>query len=73
VAARKYRGDGAPASAWLVGIARNTLFSSLRRSRVVSLDLVPIERKQRTSASLSQGRVLAGMTGGFMRIYFLLH
>jgi RNA polymerase sigma factor (sigma-70 family) len=34
VAARKYRGDGAPASAWLVGIARNTLFSSLRRSRV---------------------------------------
>src|SRR3954447_17185424 len=34
VAARKYRGDGAPASAWLVGIARNTLFSSLRRSQV---------------------------------------
>ncbi len=34
VAARKYRRDGAPASAWLIGIARNTLFSSLRRSRV---------------------------------------
>jgi RNA polymerase sigma factor (sigma-70 family) len=34
VAARKYRGDGAPASAWLIGIARNTLFASLRRSRV---------------------------------------
>ncbi|WP_053225895.1 RNA polymerase sigma factor [Solirubrobacter soli] len=30
VAARKYRGDGAPASAWLIGIARNTLFNSLR-------------------------------------------
>jgi RNA polymerase sigma factor (sigma-70 family) len=34
VAARQYRGDGAPASAWLVGIARNTLFASLRRSQV---------------------------------------
>jgi RNA polymerase sigma-70 factor (ECF subfamily) len=33
-AARKYRGDEAPASAWLIGIARNILFSSLRRSRV---------------------------------------
>ena len=48
VAARKYRGDGAPASAWLVGIARNTLFSSLRRSRVEDrarrrLGMEPIE------------------------------
>jgi RNA polymerase sigma factor (sigma-70 family) len=33
-AARKYRGGGAPASAWLIGIARNTLFASLRRTRV---------------------------------------
>jgi RNA polymerase sigma-70 factor (ECF subfamily) len=33
-ASRKYRADGAPASAWLIGIARNTLFSSLRRTRV---------------------------------------
>ncbi len=48
VAARKYRGDGAPASAWLVGIARNTLFASLRRSRVEDrarrrLGMEPIE------------------------------
>jgi RNA polymerase sigma factor (sigma-70 family) len=48
VASRKYRGDGAPASAWLVGIARNTLFSSLRRSRVEDrarrrLGMEPIE------------------------------
>jgi RNA polymerase sigma-70 factor (ECF subfamily) len=34
VAARRYRRDGAPASAWLIGIARNTLSSSLRRTRV---------------------------------------
>ena len=33
-ASRKYRRDGAPASAWLIGIARNTLFSSFRRSQV---------------------------------------
>ena len=33
-ASRKYRGDGAPASAWLIGIARNTLFASFRRSQV---------------------------------------
>src|SRR5262249_18784884 len=33
-AARRYRGDGAPASAWLLGIARNVLLSSWRRERV---------------------------------------
>ena len=48
MASRKYRGDGAPASAWLIGIARNTLFSSLRRSRVEDrarrrLGMEPIE------------------------------
>jgi RNA polymerase sigma factor (sigma-70 family) len=49
VAARKYRGgEGAPASAWLVGIARHTLFASLRRSRVEDrarrrLGMEPIE------------------------------
>jgi RNA polymerase sigma factor (sigma-70 family) len=34
IASRRYRGDGAPASAWLVGIARNVLSGSVRRSRV---------------------------------------
>ena len=34
VAARRFRGGGAPASAWLVGIARNVLAGSVRRSRV---------------------------------------
>ena len=34
IAARKYRGGGAPASAWLVGIARHVLAGSVRRSRV---------------------------------------
>jgi RNA polymerase sigma factor (sigma-70 family) len=34
LSARRYRNEGAPASAWLVGIARNTLSQSLRRSRV---------------------------------------
>jgi RNA polymerase sigma factor (sigma-70 family) len=48
VASRKYRGEGAPASAWLIGIARNTLFASLRRSRVEDrarrrLGMQPIE------------------------------
>jgi RNA polymerase sigma factor (sigma-70 family) len=32
--ARRYRGGGAPASAWLIGIARNVLSQSVRRSRV---------------------------------------
>jgi len=34
VSARRYRGGGAPASAWLLGIARNVLASSARRARV---------------------------------------
>src|ERR1700754_2813956 len=34
VSARKFRPRGAPASAWLVGIARHTLSSSIRRSQV---------------------------------------
>ena len=34
VAARRFRSDGAPASAWLVGIARNVLAGSVRRSQV---------------------------------------
>jgi RNA polymerase sigma-70 factor (ECF subfamily) len=34
LSARRYRGKGAPASAWLIGIARNTLSQSLRRARV---------------------------------------
>ena len=34
VGARRYRAGGAPASAWLVGIARNVLASSVRRSQV---------------------------------------
>ncbi len=33
VAARRFRPGGAPASAWLVGIARNVLASSVRRAR----------------------------------------
>jgi RNA polymerase sigma factor (sigma-70 family) len=32
--AGRYRGDGAPASAWLLGIAHNKLLESLRRGRV---------------------------------------
>ncbi len=32
--AKRFRGGGVPASAWLVGIARNTLSQSLRRARV---------------------------------------
>ena len=32
--ARKYRGEGAPASAWLLGIARHVLLGSLRKARV---------------------------------------
>ena len=48
VAAKKYRGDGAPASAWLIGIARNTLLNSLRRAQVEDrarkrLGMEPIE------------------------------
>jgi len=31
---RRYRGDGAPASAWLLGIARHVLLGSVRKSRV---------------------------------------
>ena len=34
IGARKFRAGGAPASAWLIGIARNTLSQSLRRARV---------------------------------------
>ena len=34
VAARRFRSDGAPASAWLVGIARNVLAGSARRAQV---------------------------------------
>ena len=34
VAARRFRSDGAPASAWLVGIARNVLANSARRAQV---------------------------------------
>ena len=34
VAARRFRSGGAPASAWLVGIARNVLASSARRAQV---------------------------------------
>ena len=34
LAARKYRGDGAPASAWLIGIARHVLLGSVRKARV---------------------------------------
>ncbi len=34
VAARRYRAEGAPASAWLVGIARNVLAGSVRRAQV---------------------------------------
>jgi RNA polymerase sigma factor (sigma-70 family) len=34
VAARRFRAGGAPASAWLVGIARNVLASSVRRAQV---------------------------------------
>lgn len=34
LAARKYRGDGAPASAWLLGIARNVLLGSVRKAQV---------------------------------------
>jgi RNA polymerase sigma-70 factor (ECF subfamily) len=32
--ARKFRGGGAPASAWLIGIARHVLLGSVRKSRV---------------------------------------
>ena len=32
--ARRFRGAGAPASAWLIGIARNILAQSVRRARV---------------------------------------
>jgi RNA polymerase sigma-70 factor (ECF subfamily) len=31
---RRFRGAGAPASAWLIGIARNVLSQSVRRSQV---------------------------------------
>jgi RNA polymerase sigma factor (sigma-70 family) len=34
LAARRFRGGGAPASAWLVGIARNVLAGSVRKARV---------------------------------------
>ena len=34
VAARRFRSGGAPASAWLVGIARNVLATSARRAQV---------------------------------------
>jgi RNA polymerase sigma-70 factor (ECF subfamily) len=32
--AKRFRGDGVPASAWLIGIARNVLSGSLRKARV---------------------------------------
>jgi RNA polymerase sigma factor (sigma-70 family) len=34
LSARKFRGNGAPASAWLLGIARHVLLGSVRKSRV---------------------------------------
>ena len=34
IGARKFRGDGAPASAWLIGIARHVLYQSVRKSKV---------------------------------------
>lgn len=34
LAARRFRAGGAPASAWLLGIARNVLLASVRRARV---------------------------------------
>src|SRR5690349_20053927 len=34
LSARRFRGDGAPASAWLLGIARHVLLGSVRKSRV---------------------------------------
>ncbi|MDA0181485.1 RNA polymerase sigma factor [Solirubrobacter phytolaccae] len=34
LAARRFRGNGAPASAWLLGIARHVLLGSLRKARV---------------------------------------
>jgi RNA polymerase sigma-70 factor (ECF subfamily) len=34
IGSRRFRSTGAPASAWLVGIARNVLAQSVRRSRV---------------------------------------
>ena len=34
IGAKRFRGGGVPASAWLIGIARNILSGSLRRTRV---------------------------------------
>jgi hypothetical protein len=44
-----------------------------QRSLDVSLHLVPRNPKQRKSASLSEGRLLVGMQGGAMRVFYLLH
>lgn len=44
-----------------------------QRSVEVELALVPRDPGQRSSASLSQGRLLVGMRDGSMRVYYLLH
>ena len=74
VAARRYRNDGAPASAWLVGIARNTLFTSFRKSRVedrarrrlgmepIELDEELLERIERIGGDSRVESLLARLT-----------
>jgi RNA polymerase sigma factor (sigma-70 family) len=69
--ARRYRGGGAPASAWLIGIARHTLSGSLRRRRVedrarrrlgmpcLVLDDEALERIERIGGDARVGELLA--------------
>lgn len=74
VASRHFRGGGAPASAWLVGIARHVLAASLRRSRVadrarrrlgmepLALDDELVERIERIGGDARVEALLAQLT-----------
>ena len=77
--ARKYRRDGAPASAWLIGIARNTLVSSVRRSQVedrarrrlgmepIALDDELLDRIERLGGDARVEALLARLTARAVR------
>ncbi|HWK29902.1 MAG TPA: hypothetical protein VNS09_25260 [Solirubrobacter sp.] len=56
-----------------VRVPDGTPCGSGERSLEVSLALTPSDPKARSSASLSQGRLLLGVVGGELRVYQLLH
>ena len=74
LSARRYRAGEAPASAWLLGIARNVLAGSVRRARVedrarrrlglppVVLDDDALERIERLGSDARVEELLARLT-----------